>query len=89
MRFRKWFFPRVIRAGAGPHDLGPGDNRGDTFPELTAHSDAGPTMGDDEGLEGQQGLTTESSDTGSDIVVRNISYVRLSQFPFVPADFRF
>jgi hypothetical protein len=36
MRPRKFLgiFPRVIRAGAGPHDLGSGDNEGDTFPEL-------------------------------------------------------
>jgi hypothetical protein len=42
MRPRKLMpmFPKVIRAGAGPHDLGSGDNRGDTFPELMARSDA-------------------------------------------------
>ena len=29
-------FPMVIRAAAGPHDLGPGDDTGTTFPELMA-----------------------------------------------------
>ena len=32
-------FPKVIRAGAGPHDLGPGDNTGDTFPALAGTID--------------------------------------------------
>jgi len=31
----KWLFPKVIRAGAGPHDLGSGGNRGCAFLELT------------------------------------------------------
>jgi len=58
-------FPRVIRAGAGSHDLGSGDNRGDTFPELTVESDADLTM------------TNDEDDTGDepDIVVRNTPYV--------------
>ena len=34
MRSKIPMFPEVIRAGAGPHDLGPGENRGDTFPKL-------------------------------------------------------
>ena len=32
-------FPKVIRAGAGPHDLGPGDNTGDTPPALAVQFD--------------------------------------------------
>ena len=36
-------FPKVIRAGAGPHDLGPGDNAGGTFPELVVRSGPEPT----------------------------------------------
>ena len=38
-----WPFPRVIRAGAGPHDLGPGDNAGGAFPALVAQSDTETT----------------------------------------------
>ena len=52
-------FPKVIRAGAGPHDLGPGDNAGDTLPELVAQSDAELT----------------DTDLEPDIVVRNTPYV--------------
>ena len=52
-------FPKVIRAGAGPHDLGPGDNAGDTSPELIVQSDAELT----------------DTDLEPDIVVRNTPYV--------------
>jgi len=64
--------PKVIRAGAGPDDLGSGDNRGDTFPELTARSDAEPTMNSDEDLVGRSNLTTDDI-AGSEpvVVVRN------------------
>ena len=38
-------FPKVVKAGAGPHDLGPGNNYDETLPELTtqmsSESDAG------------------------------------------------
>jgi len=61
MRSRKWIPPKVIRAGAGPHDLGPGDNRRGTLPELTAQSDVKLTMTSDE----------DDIDDESDIVVRN------------------
>jgi hypothetical protein len=68
-------FPKVIRAGAGPHDLGSGDNRGDAFPELTVRSDAESTMDTDEDFGGQWGLDTDDADSESDIVVRNTPYV--------------
>ena len=29
-------FPKLVKAGAGPHDLGPGNNHDETLPELTA-----------------------------------------------------
>ena len=57
-------FPKVIRAGAGPHDLGPGDNTGDTFPALTVQS--GTEITDDIGVE-------------RDIVVRNTPNVWYQQ----------
>ncbi|KAF9786291.1 hypothetical protein BJ322DRAFT_779696 [Thelephora terrestris] len=72
MRFEFGLFPRVIRAGAGPHDLGPGDNRGDTFPELTARSSAEP-MNDVQDAEEQ--WDPAISDPGSeDMVIRNVPY---------------
>ena len=66
-------FPKVIRAGAGPHDLGSGENREGAFPELTVQSKSEPAMTDDE------------DDTGDelDIVVRNTPYVCFLLFPFI------
>jgi hypothetical protein len=80
MRERKWMpgIPKVIKAGAGPHDLGSGDNKGDTFPELTTQSNvdsADPPTSDDEGLGGRRSPTAGGSDSEPDIVVRNTSYV--------------
>ena len=40
MEMRLGLFPKVIRAGAGPHDLGPGDNAGGAFPDILVQSDA-------------------------------------------------
>ena len=39
---REGLFPKVIRANAGPHNLGSGGNGGDASPELTMRSDAEP-----------------------------------------------
>ena len=75
MRGRLALFPKVIRAGAGPHDLGPGDNTGNTFPELMAQSDADPTMSDSDDYEGQWAPTADDTDLQSGIVVRNTPYV--------------
>jgi len=62
MRWRKWMpiFPKVIRAGAGPHDLGPGDNRGDTFPELAMECGAEHTESGDEDLGRRWGSTMDT-----------------------------
>ena len=77
MRGPLGLFPKVIRAGAGSHDLGPGDNAGDTFPELMAQSDAEPTMSDDEDYGDQWALVTDDTGLRPDIVVRNTPYVCL------------
>ena len=50
MQFMLRLFPKVIRAGAGPHDLGSGENRGNTFPELAVRSDAEPMSGDEDSV---------------------------------------
>lgn len=68
-------FPKVIRAGAGPHDLGPGDNRGDALPKLASQSDAELTTSGDEDLGGQWNPATDDSGYEPDIVVRNTPYV--------------
>jgi len=72
-RPRKWMPLEIIRAGAGPHDLGSGDNKGDTFPELVVQSDVEPTTSGDPDLEGQPDLTAH--DTSDLVVVRNTPHV--------------
>ena len=77
MRKRMGLYPTVMRAAAGPHDLGSGDNRGNTFPELIArqHPTAGdegdPMPGGDE--EWDPAAADASSD--QDIVIHNTPYV--------------
>jgi hypothetical protein len=87
MRSRKGrpMFPKVNRAGAGPHDLDSG-NRGDAFPELVVRPDAGPIMNSDEHLGGQQGLATDDANPEPDIISPNTPYVRPSPRHFVLAD---
>ena len=48
-RGRLWPFPRVIKANAGPHDLGPGDNTGGASPALVVQP--GTETTDDGGVE--------------------------------------
>jgi hypothetical protein len=66
-------FPKVIRAGAGPHDLGSGDNTGDTFPELMVQSD--PAASDSEDYGGEWAPITENTGSQPDVVIRNTPYV--------------
>lgn len=72
------FFPKVMRAAAGPHDLGPGQNRNGAFPELTAQPGLSPD--DDDEYNPPSGREVQDSDSGDDsdpnIVVHNTSDVR-------------
>jgi len=87
MRWRKWLpmFPKVIQAGAGPHDLGPGDNTGGAFPELTVRHNPEHTGSDGLDLGGQWGPATNDTSSGSSIVFRSPKSVwfLLSLFVFV------
>ena len=83
MRPRKWFFPKVIRAGAGPHDLGSGDNRGDAFPELTVRHGTEPATDGDDDLGGRWDPVTDDTSSEPGIVVRNTPYVWFLQCPSV------
>ena len=77
MRSYLGLIPRVIRAGAGPHDLGSGENRGNTFPELTSRYDAKP-MSVDEDPRGQWDLAANNTEPELDMVIRNVPYVWFS-----------
>ena len=83
MRSLLGLIPRVIRAGAGPHDLGLGENIGDTFPELTSRSDAEPTSVDEDPGR-QRDPATHDTDAELDMVIRNVPYVWLSACPLFP-----
>ena len=67
MRMRLGLFPKVIRARAGPHDLGPGDNTGGACPDILAQSDAESALSDD----GDPGEEGEDADRWPGVVVRN------------------
>ena len=61
-------FPKVIRAAAGPDDLGPGDDTGNTFPELMAQLNT---------------EDTDDTDLEPDIVIQNTPNVWFSLPVFV------
>jgi hypothetical protein len=75
VRWRLSLFPKVIKAGAGPHDLGSGENTDDAFPELTMQSDAEHI---DDDLEGQWALNADDINSEQEVVVRNTPSVRFS-----------
>ena len=79
MRWSMAIFPKVIRAGAGPHDLGSGDNTSDAFQKLTIQPDAGHSAGSDDDLEGQPGPSTDDDGSKPKIVVHNIPSVLFPQ----------
>ena len=71
--------PRVIKAGAGPHDLGPGSRDDEGSPlEAQWDSDSGspvaPSLFDDDGDDDTGSVT--SIDSESDIVTHNTTAVR-------------
>ena len=86
MRLRRWRLPKRIQAGAGPHDLGPGDNTGDFPQELTVQPHDEPTTSDDENLRGRSDpITDDDDDDEPDIVVFNPPYVWFLPCPSTPA----
>ena len=77
MRKRALVFPAVIKAAAGPHDLGSGGRDDEELPEVEAQyndSDSGSDIWDGD-RENDRGPVTEV-DSGRDIVDRNTIYVR-------------
>ncbi|KAF9642513.1 hypothetical protein BDM02DRAFT_2063638 [Thelephora ganbajun] len=72
-RWEAFFRKLIMRAGAGPHDLGSGDNKGDAHPELTVQLDAEATTNGDEDLGGQCGPIGEGTGPEPD-VVQNAPY---------------
>ena len=73
-------FPTVIKAAAGPHDLGPGGRDDDELPEVEMQFDSqedldtATSLLDDDG--GNDNSSATSIGSESDIVVYNASAVR-------------
>ena len=80
-------FPEVIRAGAGPHDLGSGENEGSSFPALVVQSDDDFPMSDEEDLDVQWTPATDGDGSEADMVVRNTPSVRHFQWPAISSHF--
>ena len=72
MRKEMGVYPRVIRASAGPHDLGPGHNHDSTFSELTARQVLTPDDEDDPMGGEERGPITGEACSDQDIVVCNV-----------------
>ena len=74
-------FPIVIRAAAGPHDLGPGGHNNEELPKVEAQSDSDSdsdtvsSLWDEDGDDDRSSVTSINSE--SDIVIRNTTSVRL------------
>ena len=78
VRSRVGLFPRVMKAAAGPHDPGSGQNRDSTFPELTARPDLAPDVGCDLSDHEAQNLGPGDDGSEQNVVVDNIPDVRCS-----------
>ncbi|KAF9647850.1 hypothetical protein BDM02DRAFT_2478209 [Thelephora ganbajun] len=78
----------LMRAGAGPHDLGSGDNGGDVYPELTVKHGAEPTTSSDEDLSSDDAVD-DGTDSEPDIVVRNTPYEEEHNSWYAIADYVF
>jgi len=87
VRKRPLLVPKVIRASAGPHDLGPGDRDSEGSPlEAQSGSDSGSdivsSLFDDDGNDDRSSAT--SIDSEPDIVMHNTTAVRLLPYLFFP-----
>ena len=76
-------FPKVIKAAAGPHDLGPGNNNNnETLPELTMQSSSDTDTGSDNSGDSTIDYSSSVTSYESELeVFHNASSVRRSSFP--------
>ena len=89
IRKRALMFPTVIKAAAGPHDLGPGARDGEELPEVEAQSDPDSSSDVTSSLRNEDwyddgsftGSFTASIGSGSDVVIHNTTPVRSSLRP--------
>ena len=74
MRKRAFVFPTVIKAAAGPHDLGPGSRDSEEVPTVEAQSDSGIVSWSDNDGDDHEGSTT-NIDSEFAMIVRNTTSV--------------
>jgi hypothetical protein len=80
MRRRALMFPKVIKAGAGPHDCGSGNNHNETLPELV-QSDTDFDAGSDHSGDSMADHSTPVIGFEPELeLFHNVSSVRLSPF---------
>jgi hypothetical protein len=81
IRKRALMFPTVVKAAAGPHDLGPGGRNGEERPEVEVQpdSDSGSDIMSSLGGDGDGGRRFATSiSSGSDVIIHNTASVRSS-----------
>ena len=82
MRKRALMFPKVIRAAAGPHDLGSGSNCDETFPELMVQSSLDSDTGSDSSRDSTTDYPSSVTSYESELeLFHNVPSVRQSQSP--------
>ena len=85
MRRRVLVFPKVMKAAAGPHDPGSGNNRDEALPKVTVQSSSDPDAGSgstDDSMMGSSSSVT-SHDSGLE-PFNNASSVRRSPLSRLP-----
>ena len=75
MRKRGLMFPRVMRAAAGPHDLGPGGHDDEGMPEVEAQSGSDSDSDTMSGFGDYDRSPVISIDPESDVVIHNMTSV--------------
>ena len=84
MRKRALVFPMVIRAAAGPHDLGPGDRDDEELPEVAAQPDSDPSSDIVFGVWDEGGTMAGVPSPAS---VLDLISLSITRFPYVFAAF--
>ena len=82
MRKRALMFPKVIKAAAGPHDLGSGSDYNGALPELTVQSSSNSDTGSDNGEDSVTDYSSSVTSYEQELeIFRNVSSVFCLSLP--------
>jgi hypothetical protein len=85
MRKRALMFPKLIKAAAGPHDLGPGNNYDEALPELTVQLGTDSETGSDSSGDSTTDYSSSVTSYESELeLFHNVSSVRRRPPPQLP-----